>query len=336
MPKTRRALILLGAIAALLAILLVLVPRRPPSGGGASGAVGGGPGPNAEAPGGAGPTGGRERPVAGEPAAEGTAARPEAGRETPYPVPEKEPVPLPAAPAVARSRGPAPPERAARVAIVIDDVGYSLEGLRAFLQLPYPIAFSVLPDLPHSAEAVRLVSAAGRELLVHMPMEPAGGADPGPGAILTSQSDREIEELLAERFARFPAAAGMNNHMGSRATADRRVMGLVLGFLAARGKFFLDSRTSPDTLGASLGKEMGARVLERDVFVDNENTPAYIAQALERGARIARSRGYAVLIGHVQNVELAEELARRIPALERDGIVFVFPGALAAESGDRS
>jgi polysaccharide deacetylase 2 family uncharacterized protein YibQ len=315
MPKTRRALILLAAIAALLAILLVLIPRRPPTRVGA----------------------GREasRPEGQEPAPQ--PAPPQAAApQPPYPIPEKESAPLRPAPSVARSRGPAPAERAARVAIVIDDVGYSLEGLKAFLQLPYPLAFSVLPDLPHSAEAAELIDAAGRQLLVHLPMEPAGGADPGPGAVLTTQSDREIEELLADRFQSFPQAVGLNNHMGSRATADRRVMGVVLGFLLEHGKFFLDSRTTPDTLGLTLGRQLGARVLERDVFLDNENTAAYVAQALEHGARIARSRGYAVLIGHVQNAELASELARRLPELERRGIQIVPPGTLAAQSEGRS
>jgi polysaccharide deacetylase 2 family uncharacterized protein YibQ len=228
-----------------------------------------------------------------------------------------------------------PEAREARLAIVIDDVGYSLSGLKEFLALPYPLAFSVLPDLPHSREAGRLIAAAGKELLVHLPMEPAGGSDPGPGAVLTSQSDDEILELLQRSLERLPQAVGLNNHMGSLATADRRVMGLVLGFLRDRGLFFLDSRTTADTLGPEIAARLGVRLLERDVFLDNESSPAYIEGALRHGLRTARLRGSAVLIGHVQNVELAGELRRLLPQLPAEGARLVAPGELAAEYGGR-
>jgi polysaccharide deacetylase 2 family uncharacterized protein YibQ len=302
MSKTRWALLLLASIGALLAFLLVLFPRpaaRPPAGGGVT---------------------------AGATEAQGEASA------FVYPVPEKEPLPLVEPPAAARA---APEGREALLAIVIDDVGYSLSGLKEFLALPYPLAFSVLPDLPHSREAGRLIAAAGKELLVHLPMEPAGGSDPGPGAVLTSQSDDEILELLQRSLERLPQAVGLNNHMGSLATADRRVMGLVLGFLRDRGLFFLDSRTTADTLGPEIAARLGVRLLERDVFLDNESSPAYIEGALRHGLRTARLRGSAVLIGHVQSVELAGELRRLLPQLPAEGARLVAPGELAAEYGGR-
>jgi hypothetical protein len=126
--------------------------------------------------------------------------------------------------------------------------------------------------------------------------------------------------------------------MGSRATADRRVMGLVLNFLRGRGLFFLDSRTTADTLGPEIAASLGVGLLERDVFLDNENSPAYIEGALRRGLRTAQARGsaYAVLIGHVQNVELAGELQRLLPDLARqEGVQLVAPSVLAAESRGR-
>lgn len=298
MSKTRWALLLLLSIAALLAFLLVLIPRRP---------------------------------------------APRAG-EYVVPVPEKEPLPLleplaePGAEPGAEPRVAAralPEAREARLAIVIDDVGYSLSGLQEFLALPYPLAFSVLPDLPHSREAGRLIAAAGKELLVHLPMEPSSGSNPGPGAVLTAQSDEEILELLDQSLERLPQAVGLNNHMGSRATADRRVMGLVLGFLRGRGLFFLDSRTTADTVGPELAGRLGVLLLERDVFLDNENSAAYIEGALRHGVRTARARGSAVLIGHVQNVELAGELERLLPLLAGQGVELVAPSVLAAEGRGR-
>jgi polysaccharide deacetylase 2 family uncharacterized protein YibQ len=250
------------------------------------------------------------------------------------PVPEKEPLPLVEPRVAARTL---PEARVARLAIVIDDVGYSLSGLKEFLALPYPLAFSVLPELPHSREAGRLIAAAGKELLVHLPMEPSSGSNPGPGAVLTAQSDEEILELLKQSLESLPQAVGLNNHMGSRATADRRVMGVLLGFLRGRGLFFLDSRTTADTVGPELAGQLGVPLLERDVFLDNENSAAYIEGALRRGVRIAQARdgAYAVLIGHVQNVELAGELERLLPPLAGQGVQMVSPSVLAAEDRSR-
>ena len=300
MSNTRWALLLLVSIGALLAFLLVLFPRRP------------------------------VREAASAP--ETAPAREEAAPEYVYPVPEKEPLPL-VEPRIAGRVLPEP--REPRMAIVIDDVGYSLAGLKEFLALPFPLAFSVLPDLPHSREAGRLIAAAGKELLVHLPMEPSSGTNPGPGAVLTSQSDAEIRLLLEQSLERLPQAVGLNNHMGSRATADPRVMGVVMDFLRGRGLFFLDSRTTADTLGPEIAGQLGVSLLERDVFLDNQNSAAYIEAALQHGVRAARLRGSAVLIGHVQNLELAGELRRLLPGLTGAGVRLVAPSLLAAEARGR-
>jgi polysaccharide deacetylase 2 family uncharacterized protein YibQ len=192
----------------------------------------------------------------------------------------------------------------------------------------------VLPNLPHSAEAARLIEAAGRELLLHMPMEALNGENPGPGAILTSQDERQIESILEASFAELPAAVGMNNHMGSKATADQRVMDVVMRYLAARRLFFLDSRTTADTLAPTLAERYGVRLLSRDVFVDNQTDAAYIVKAVRKGVDLARSRGRAVLIGHVQDAELARELTRLLPGLERQGVQLVAPSSLARREAE--
>lgn len=261
-------------------------------------------------------------------------------------LPEKEMTPGRSAPSAppeaAREQAPIPPSsgrrehpaREARIALVIDDVGYNLASLKSFLSFPGPISFSVLPQLPHSEEAARLVIGSGKELLLHMPMEPLNGEDPGPGAITSSQSDREIEDLLERTFARFPEAVGMNNHMGSRATADERVMAAVMRYLSSHGRFFLDSRTSPASVAGQLAERYAVPFLSRDVFMDNETDSAYIEQALERGVEIAVRQGRAVLIGHVQNEGIAELLSRALPELKARGVRLISLSALLAESGD--
>ncbi len=204
---------------------------------------------------------------------------------------------LPAATPPERPR----PEREGLVAVIIDDAGYSLEELQPFLDLPGPLTISVLPNLPHSAETARRVLAAGKDLILHCPMEAEGGANPGPGALLVGQSPPEIEARLAAAFASVPGARGMNNHMGSRATADAALMTTVLEYLRREHKFFIDSRTTPDTVGPRIARALGVPFAERDIFVDDDPARDAVEEQFTRGMQAAKVRGTAILIGHVQN-----------------------------------
>jgi polysaccharide deacetylase 2 family uncharacterized protein YibQ len=301
MPKVRWATLLMLAIIAILVVLITRLPRQPAQEGGQPRAMPAEP----------------VEPAAREPAAEPLPAPPGQPEEREQPA-------FSALPREERSRV-APP----RVAIVIDDVGYNLDGLKAFLALPVPLAFAVLPNLPLTTESARLIAAAGKELLLHMPMEARNGENPGPGAILTSQDDRQIEQALERGFAELPAAVGMNNHMGSKATADPRVMEVTMRYLAARRLYFLDSRTTSETRAEPFAVRYGVPILERDVFVDSQTDPEHIVKAVQRGVELARRRGQAVLIGHAQDTGLAGELARLLPELERQGVRLVAPSTLA-------
>ncbi len=217
------------------------------------------------------------------------------------------PAPLEASRVAARTRAASlPPERPrpeeqGMLAVIIDDAGYSLEELQAFLDLPVPLTVAVLPNLPHSTEAARRVRAAGKDLILHCPMEPVGGGNPGPGAILTGQSPAEIRQLLDADFASVPGALGMNNHMGSKATADETVMTAVLGYLKSRGMLFVDSRTTAGTAGPRIAEALGMPILQRDVFIDDDVDEDAIVAGFDKGVSEAKSRGTAVAIGHVQN-----------------------------------
>jgi hypothetical protein len=194
------------------------------------------------------------------------------------------------------------------LALIIDDAGYSLDELQVFLDLPGQFTVAVLPNLPHSTEAARRVLAAGKDLLLHCPMEPAGGENPGPGALLTGMSPREIESRLSDAFTSVPGALGMNNHMGSKATADEALMTVVLRWLKGEGKLYVDSRTTADTVGPRIARQLGEPFLERDVFIDVGTSDAEIAAAFEKGIREAADRGTVVMIGHVQNIAVADIL----------------------------
>ena len=235
----------------------------------------------------------------------------------------------PAAPTEPLARPPAngtlPPERPhpeerGVVAVIIDDAGYDLRELQVFLDLPIPLTVAVLPDLPHSAEAARRVAAAGKDLILHGPMEPDGGQNPGPGVILTGQSPDRIREILREDFASVPGAIGMNNHMGSKATADEAVMRVVLGFLRDNGKIFVDSRTTADTAGPRVALALCMPILQRNIFLDDDTREEQIAAWFTRAVDEAKSRGTVVAIGHVQNRGVADILRAAERTLASQGV----------------
>jgi hypothetical protein len=206
------------------------------------------------------------------------------------------------------------------LAVIIDDAGYSLSELQPFLELPGPLTIAVLPNLPNSREAARRVLAAGKDLILHCPMEALGGENAGPGALRTDQSPQEIESLLAQAFASVPGANGMNNHMGSRATADPAFMNVVLGYLKREGKFYVDSRTTAATVGPQIAESLGVPWLQRDVFIDRDTADSEITAAFTKGVGEARAKGSAVLIGHVQTRGVIDILRAEESGLAGQGV----------------
>ena len=260
--------------------------------------------------------------------------------ETTMPAPQPEPAaaesePEPRDAAVqATAAEPVRPSPQGLLAIVIDDAGYDLADLQPFLELPMPLAVAVLPNLPHSGEAALRVLAAGKELLLHLPMEPEGGENPGPGALLTGQPAAEIERLLDTALRSVPGAVGVNNHMGSRATADRAFMAVVLEALEKRGLFFVDSRTTSLTVAASEADRLGVPYLARKVFLDA--VEGDIEQSLDEAVTAAARGGSAVAIGHVQSAELAAILRRAADGMERAGVRPATLSELIADRGGRA
>jgi polysaccharide deacetylase 2 family uncharacterized protein YibQ len=212
------------------------------------------------------------------------------------------------------------PEPRGMLAVIIDDAGYDLDELAAFLALPGALTIAVLPNLPHSQEAARRVISAGKDLLLHCPMEAEGGENPGPGALATGQDSRELESSLAAAFASVPGAIGMNNHMGSKATADPLLMATVMGWLKLHGKIYVDSRTSAKTVGPREAARAGVPFLERDVFIDAGRSEEEIQSAWAAGIAEAKARGSAVLIGHVQNPAVAAILRGAAATLAAEGV----------------
>nr|WP_271750906.1 divergent polysaccharide deacetylase family protein [Cohnella sp. JJ-181] len=213
------------------------------------------------------------------------------------------------------------------VAVVIDDFGNGMKGTQEMLGLPIPITAAVMPFLPTSKADAEAAYAKGREVIVHLPMEPVRGKASwlGPRAILTSLPDEEIRLRTEAAIADVPHAVGMNNHMGSRATADERVMRVVLQVCKERGLFFLDSRTSYKSVVPKLAREMGVPLLQNDLFLDDVYTDRHVAgQVLLLKAR-AHKHERTVVIGHVgpSGLITSGQLAAAIPTLRQASVRFV-------------
>lgn len=245
-------------------------------------------------------------------------------RRTASPSPAPRPVRTPAG---ART---VPPPGAALAAIVIDDLGNELGPAERIAGWKEPVAGAVLPGVAFSAAAARALVRGGKEVLLHLPMEPEGypRVRPGPGVILRAQSDAEIVRVLEADLATVPGVVGVNNHMGSVATADPRVMRVVAGVLAARGLFFLDSRTTDATVAEKTAEEAAVPSVSRRVFLDDVETVPAIRRQLAELVRRARDEGHAVAIGHPYPVTLGV-LEEEMPGLAARGVTLVRVGELA-------
>lgn len=235
--------------------------------------------------------------------------------------------------ASARTGSAASRQATGKLAIIIDDAGYSMQELEPFLDLPGAISIAVLPGLEHSVEAARRVRAAGKALLLHLPMEPEGESNPGPGPITVGMSAAAIRSAVVQALDELGTVGGVNNHMGSRATADAVTMRAVLGAIEGRGLAFVDSVTTPASVVQREAAGRGIPVASRDVFLDNEAEGEAMRRQLEEAVRLARSRGEAIAIGHVQSPGLAALLRAELPKLARAGISLVAARELARSVG---
>ena len=187
-----------------------------------------------------------------------------------------------------------------RVAIVIDDLGYQRQMALDFIALNLPLTLSFLPQAPFAREMADKAVLQGKEILLHLPMEPKGfpKTDPGPSALLTTMTERDIREILEKDLVQFPGIRGVNNHMGSLFTEDREKMTLVLRIISQKNLYFFDSRTSPDSVGLSLAAQLGVKAIGRDIFLDNISDEEAIRLQLEKLIHLAQNKGLAVACAH--------------------------------------
>jgi polysaccharide deacetylase 2 family uncharacterized protein YibQ len=187
-----------------------------------------------------------------------------------------------------------------RLAVIIDDLGYDPDAAFLFREIDLPLTMAILPATPHAKDIARAARKKGFEIMLHLPMEPKNYPHlrPGPGALLTKMDAREIRETMRHHLDEIPGIVGVNNHMGSCFTERRDKMKIVLTELKERRLFFVDSRTTRETVGYPLGRQLGVPVAQRSVFLDNNLSQKAITFQVERLLRIAKQKGHAIGIGH--------------------------------------
>jgi hypothetical protein len=217
-----------------------------------------------------------------------------------------------------------PPGRPGRLAIIIDDMGSSLQEARSLAGIGVPLTFSIIPGLHNYREVAAFAASNGIETMIHIPMQSKGWPEQRLEAngLLVSMDDAAISGRLEEFMHTLPNAVGANNHMGSEFTEHEDRMRVVLNTLKGRGLFFVDSVTSPRSVGMRLARELDMKTGRRGVFLDNEQDRAYIQGQLNQAVRLARKTGGVIAICHPHSATI-RTLEAALPGLAKQGITLV-------------
>jgi len=238
---------------------------------------------------------------------------------------------------------PIPPERKGaevesggrQIAVIIDDIGYDLRLVEDLMRIEAPIAFAILPHTPHAREAARRLHAAGKEILLHLPMEPRSypADNPGKGALFVDMDEGEIRRQIETDLTAVPYVSGVNNHMGSRFMEDEAGLAVMMEELAKKGLFFVDSLTTPDSRARSAAARAGVRYASRAVFIDH--TPdhaAALANLLQPPPRGWAQEKPLLMIGHPRP-ETMRALREAQPLWQKEGVRMIPLSAYFAVQG---
>ncbi len=212
-----------------------------------------------------------------------------------------------------------------RIAILIDDIGADLAPVKNLLKIEAPISFAILPHTHHSVAAANIIHQAGRDILLHLPMEPQSypKEKPGAGALFTAMTEMEIRQVLSEDLNAVPHISGVNNHMGSRFTEDEEKLAIVMKELKSKGLFFIDSRTTPQSKAGRVSRSIGTLFASRQIFIDNGQDYEKTCQTLLEVLNTKKGgHSQLILIGHPYP-NTVEALAKVVPELKSRGIEIV-------------
>lgn len=214
---------------------------------------------------------------------------------------------------------------AAVISIIIDDLGYSHYQGRSAVRLPKTVTLAIIPNTPASQAVAELAAAKGHEIMLHLPMQAVSETSPVESSTFhLNMLESEFKSRLQRSFEAFPAATGVNNHMGSLLTRHPGHMRWLMESLAEQGDmYFVDSRTTDKTVAATIAREMAIPHTSRNVFLDNvPGDEAHVETQIKQLTRHARKEGYALAIGHPHQATL-RVLQRKLPELKAAGFQIV-------------
>ncbi|MEA3454277.1 MAG: divergent polysaccharide deacetylase family protein [Candidatus Caldatribacteriota bacterium] len=210
-----------------------------------------------------------------------------------------------------------------KAAFIIDDLGYEKEIAEKLVELDFPITLSIFPFITYSKYIAEEGKKKNKDIMLHLPMEPKNSSlNPGLGVIKANMSEEEIRQDVRECIFNIPHIIGVNNHMGSKITEDRKIMKIVLEEIKRYNLFFIDSMTTKDSIAHQVANEMGVKTAVRSVFLDNESDMEYIKGQMLEVQKIALEKGEAIAIGH-DRINTFYVLKRMIPELIKAGIEIV-------------
>jgi uncharacterized protein len=213
------------------------------------------------------------------------------------------------------------------IAIVIDDLGHHYERGKALVDMPYPLTLSFLPGRKYTLELSKRAYLSGKEVMLHAPMENTRKLALGFGGLTSDMDKLAVQRSLQTSIVGVPHLVGLNNHMGSALTQNPKAMSWVMELVASYPLYFLDSKTSADSVAASTARRYGIPTMVRDVFLDHEQTSAYVEEQFEKLLNIAQRKGQAIAIAHPHKITI-EFLNRALPTLGERGITIATASGL--------
>ena len=209
------------------------------------------------------------------------------------------------------------------ISIIIDDMGYRLQSGNRAVNLPGAVTYSFLPHAPHVVSQSKLAHTQNKEIMLHLPMEAESGKKLGPGGLTECMSEQKFVKVLESNIDSIPYVSGFNNHMGSLLTKSQMLMKRLMREVATDKKlFFVDSKTTSNSVALKVAQEEGLKSIQRDIFIDHEESEIFIQKQLRKLIRRAQRKGTALAIAHPKKITLSI-LEKWLPELEAKGIKLV-------------
>lgn len=209
-----------------------------------------------------------------------------------------------------------------KLAIVIDDIGNNRRMDTRAAKLPGAVTLAILPHTPFSLSTAELGHKSHKDIMLHAPMESLNHLRLGDGALTRDLSEQQFTETLQKSIDAIPHVSGLNNHMGSALTQNPQAMNWVMQSAQRNNLFFVDSRTTPESVASDLARQYQIKHASRNIFLDNETDYAYIDQAFKRAIKISKKTGFALAIGHPYPATI-EYLEKNLPELQKQGVELV-------------